>query len=371
MTASTESPAEAADTRVRRLQRLREALDGEDRRKRLADGVAERLEHLWSTGGRDGATTIGQRPTHIKIREPFVYAPGTHPRGPVVPMLLRTQGLQLRLQLLLLFDAQCRYSQDNVVRNPRSIVRRAKDDYAGWRELVLCDVQPSEARGGQKAPASVKAALRRRQIVEALSTLEEQHLVTIEHHAKGNRRYDAFQLLSEVGSSEHPDYTVPAAGAVMLPREFFTNLWVWVLSDTEIATYLMLQFIRARRPRKHEQFGVFITSHWRETLFRLHRSTWRSADMLHRLRLVDKQPSTGRTFRTGKLGDPKKLAAGARKPVVRYKLNDEALLADALSTAWRVLAEPTQQDIQRREHSASPEGGTGAASMLFPGTDQS
>jgi hypothetical protein len=103
-----------------------------------------------------------------------------------------------------------------------------------------------------------------------------------------------------------------------------------VLSDAEIATYLMLRYVRARRPGKHEDAGVFVTAGWRETFSRLHRSTWRSADMLYRLRLVDKIPATGRTFRTGKVDDPKKLAMDARKPVVRFKINDAALQANAV-----------------------------------------
>ncbi|KXK62661.1 hypothetical protein AWW66_06970 [Micromonospora rosaria] len=350
MTDETTPAVEAAGTRVTRLRRLRAALDGGDRQKLLADGVAERLDHLWRTGGRDDTTAMGIRPSHIKIRAPFVYARRDDARSPVVPLLVQTQGLQLRLQLLLLFDAQCRYSPGTPVRNPRNIVRRADDQYAGWRELVLSDVRPAKSYGGDNAPPRVKAELRRRQIIEALARLEQRHLVKIPRQAKGNRRYDEFQLLSEVASSEHPDYTVPSRAAVTLPREFFTNLWVWVLSDAEIATYLMLRFVRARRPRRHDESGVFVTSGWRETLFRLHRSTWRSADMLYRLRLIDKMPSAGRTFRTGKVGDPKMLAENARKPVVRYKINDEALQAHALTTAWQVLTGPSEQDRVRREH---------------------
>ena len=342
---------ERAGSRIERLARLREALDGEDRRTLLADAVAERLHHLWRTGGRDGATAMGHRPDQIKIRAPFVYTSPSDPRGPMVPMLLRTQGLQLRLQLLLMFDAQCRYSPGTPVRNPRSIVRRADDKYAGWRQLVLTDVHPSTRWGGEGRPPRSAAVLRRRQITDALAGLEELHLVEIpRHEASGNRRFNDFRLLSEVGSSEHPDYTVPVKGGLALPREFFTNLWVWVLSDTEIATYLMLRTMRTKRPGKHAKSGVFVTTGYRESVFRLERATWRSANMLYRLRLIDKMPSAGRNFRTGKVGDPTKLAPGARKPVVRYKLNDEALQSNALTTAWQVLTAPTEQDRIRRDH---------------------
>jgi hypothetical protein len=247
---------EPAGTRIERLARLREAHDGEDRHTLLADAVAERVGQLWRTGGRDGAIAMGHRPDQIKIRAPFVYTSPDDPHDPMVSMLLRTQGLQLRLKLLLMFDAQCRYSPGTPVRNPRNIVRRADDKYPGWRELVLSDVHSSTRWGGQGRPPRSAAALRRRQITDALAGPEELHLVEIpRHEASDNRRYNDFRLPSEVGSSEHPDYTVPVRGGLALPREFFTNLWVWVLSDTEIATYLMLRTMRTKRPGMHARSG--------------------------------------------------------------------------------------------------------------------
>jgi hypothetical protein len=243
---------------------------------------------------------------------------------------LRNQGLALRLELLLLFDAQCRYAPGSTVRN---IARGADDTYASWRELVLTDVHGSKRWGkGGRTPRSM-ADLRLRQVTDALLVLEGQHLVAIPRQERsGNRRYRDFSLLSEVGSSETPDYVVPSRG-IDIPPEFFTKLWVWVLSDAEIATYLMLRTMRNKWPGKHAAAGVFVTSGWRESMFRLQRATWRSADMLYRLGLIDKLPSVGRNFRTGRVGDPAQLADGAKKRVVRYRLNDEALKANALTTA--------------------------------------
>ncbi|MEU4439006.1 hypothetical protein [Micromonospora chalcea] len=348
------SGEESISSRIARLGRLREALDGEDRKVFLADAVGKRLDHLWRTGGRDGATATGQRPTHIRIRPAFIYSRPSDEHEPVVPRLLRTQGLQLRMELLLLFDAQCRYGTSKVVRNPRNIVRRANDTYAGWRELVLTAVRPDGKTGRGGRPPRSTATLRQRQITEALAGLEDLHLVRIPRQPGGNRRYRDFQLLSEVANSELPDYTVPARG-VGIPREFFTNLWVWVLSDAEIAVYLMLLAMRSVRRRRHAQRGVFVTSGVREDMFGLHRPTWRSADMLYRLRLVDRLPSTGRNFRTGKIGDARQHGEDARKPVVWYKINDEALHANALSTAWQVLTEPTEKDLVRRDRGPEAE----------------
>ncbi|MBM0226849.1 hypothetical protein [Micromonospora sp. ATA51] len=339
---------ESISSRIARLARMREALDGEDRKVLLADAVGERLAHLWRTGGRDDATAMGRRPTHVRVRTGFIYARPGDTHEPVVPRLLRTQGLQLRLELLLLFDAQFRYGTSTAVRNPRNIVRRADDTYPGWRELALTDVRPAGNKGRGGRPPRSTAMLRQRQITEALAGIENLHLVRIPRQPGGNRRYRDFQLLSEVSSSEAPDYTVPAKG-IRIPREFFTSLWVWVLSDAEIATYLMLLTMRAHRRRRHEQGGVFVTSGSREEIFGLHRATWRSADMLYRLRLVDRLPSIGRNFRTGKIGDPGQHGKDARKPVVRYKINDAALQSNALSTAWQVLTDPTEKDLIRRD----------------------
>ncbi|BCY10964.1 hypothetical protein [Actinoplanes sp. L3-i22] len=370
MSNSTAPAAGAADepgdaARIARLRRLRSALDGADRQKTLAGGVTERLDHLWRTGGQDHATARGIRPDYIQIRERFIRATLADELGPTLPRLLQTQGLQVRLQLLLMFDAQCRYHPGMPVHNVRSIARRADDQFAGWRELVLADVQPSQAFGGPDATSKVRGALRRRQITEALVRLEDQHLVTIPRHPKGSRRYDDFQLLSEEGSREHPPYTGPRTTVLSLPRHFFTSGWVWVLSDTEIATYLMLRHMRAARPAAHADSGVFVTSGDRETLYRQHRSTWRSADMLYRLRLIDRMPTTGRNFRTGKLGNPKIKDKTARKPLVRYKINDDALQDNALATAWQVLTDPSTQDVIRRDHGPLAEKADPSVSLLF------
>lgn len=127
----------------------------------------------------------------------------------------------------------------------------------------------------------------------------------------------------------------------------------------------MLRYMRALRPGKHALYGVFVTSGYRETFFRQHRSTWRSVEMLYRLRLIDKMPATGRAFRTGNVADPKIKEKTARKPVVRYKINDDGLRVNALPTAWQVLTEPTPQDLIRREHGPLAERAGPTLSDLF------
>ncbi|BCB88777.1 hypothetical protein Psuf_060900 [Phytohabitans suffuscus] len=76
--------------------------------------------------------------------------------------------------------------------------------------------------------------------------------------------------------------------------------------------------------------------------------------MLHRLGLIDKMPSVGRSYRTGKARQPNQHAPGTKKPVVRYKLNDEGLKANTLVKTWQVLTAPTDKDRMRLEHPRRP-----------------
>jgi hypothetical protein len=347
VSASAETATETQAVRIARWRRLAAATDGQDRKLSLADGVSRRLDALWRTGGADGSTARGRRPAVIHLRPRYVWRPEESDPEPTAARLARNQGLMLRLHLLMLFDARCRAAVGAEPSRVRRIVRRADDTWPGWRELVLTDVHATDRRGGEGRAPRKAAALRRRQITEALLDLEEQHLIDLPRHAiSGNRRYNDMRLLSEVGSPEAPAYTVPSAG-VPIPYRFFTNLWIWVLSDAEIAVYLALLETRAKRQAQHAQHGVFITSDDQETHYAIHRSTWRTADMLFRLRLIDRLPAPGRT---GRIGDPRQLAADGKKPVVRYRINDEALESDALTRALQVLTEPTDADRIRAEH---------------------
>jgi hypothetical protein len=70
-------------------------------RRSLADTVKANLEHLWEHGGRMGDMTPGLQPDWITIRQEFVVLPTDDPHGPVLPKLIQSRGLQLKLQLLL------------------------------------------------------------------------------------------------------------------------------------------------------------------------------------------------------------------------------------------------------------------------------
>jgi hypothetical protein len=253
------------------------------------------------------------------------------------------------LELLLMFDAHCRHRPEETVRNARRLKPRADEKYTSWQQLVLTPTAPTP--GTNRGPADLRA----RRISEAFKELEKQHLVSIERRGT-RRRYDAIRLLSEASTpEEHPRYTVPAADrfkAVPVPREFFTNLWVFALTDTELAVYLTMRWLRQKYPREHAGNGVFLDAERRANTFGLTDAAWRSTATLHRFGLIDRIPDPKRDFRTGNLkGDAKKakkMFENREVPPVRYTVDNGALEIPALDKVHQVLTAPTAADWARR-----------------------
>jgi hypothetical protein len=329
--------------RIARTERL---LGGQEDGQPAWATVRSRLIHLWEHGGEDGAADGAPRPDHIYVRKSFIYAAADHPRGPVAPRLIQSRGLQLRLALLMLFDAQCRHVAGEPVTNQRSVVRQPTDRYASWAQLTLADTWPTADTG------RTAADLRARQIREALRALEQEHLVAFGRNNGGGRDFESVRLLSEASTDEErPAYTVPVPGAaVPIDRHFFTELWLFGLSDAEIATFLMLSFVRNRFRAAHADKGVFLTAAVREQLFRITRPAWRSTDYLHRFGVIDKVATPGRNFRTGNLvGDPDQRLQARNLAPIRIQIKDSAFRRPALRTIHQVLSAPTDADLLRRQ----------------------
>lgn len=354
-TAADEPPLAA---RIAQVKALISASDSHQARP-LAEAVGDKLQNLWENGGRKGDTKPGLRPERIYLRPLFMQAGPTDDRGPVLPRLIKSRGLQLRLELLLLFDAQCRHKPGHAVHNVRDITPGCDDTYASWRQLVLASTVSTKGRGRPEKD------LRALQITEALRALEEHHLVSIPRKPGSSRRqYDNFHLLSEASRpDEDPEYIVPEPeNGVALSRHFFTNLWVFALTDTELATFLVLSWLRSKFPAKHATDGVFLTNDDRKKIFWITPTTWRSTVPLHRFRLIDKMPDERRDYRTGNVnGDFKKMWKNRDVPPTRFMVNDQALERPALQTIRQVLTAPTEDDGLRRD---GREGVSVAAELL-------
>lgn len=340
------APTAAAEELARRVafvEGLRAAKEGAQARP-LAEVVKGHLEHLWQTGGQIGATKPGRQPERIFIRPQFIVGPPDAEPGPVLSRLVQGKGLQLRLELLMLFEAQCRHEPGAVVRTVRRVTPHADEKYTSWRELVLAANTVTTGTG--RGPGDLRA----RSINEAMRALETQHLLQIPTMKGGVRRqYDQMRLLAESSTPEaSARYTVPETG-VFLPRQFFTNLWVFALTDTELATYLTLAFLRSKFPMRHATEGVHLTDADRRASFKLTRAAWRSTDLLHRFRLIDRQHDGVRSFRTGKIGNIAERWRNNEVKPVKFKLDNAGLDRLALDTIHQVLTAPTAEDNLRRD----------------------
>ncbi len=122
----------------------------------------------------------------------------------------------------------------------------------------------------------------RRQALHALNALEREHLAVIRGRPGAAGRYDRVQFLDESGHrtrspfTRHyriPSSTAPYDSTVTLPKEFFLQGWVHVLSTAEIATYLMILDLQARHPQAGSG-GVYKVAHQRVDWFGVRRDVY-------------------------------------------------------------------------------------------------
>ncbi|MEU9828546.1 hypothetical protein [Micromonospora chersina] len=334
-------PRAARPDRAAINKRLLSACDGPEGSTPLHEEVRQNLKHLWQYGGNRDGKTPGPRPDWIFIRPDFLRQQPGADHGPALARLVPARGLPLRLELLMLFDAQCRYGPGDRVRIDRTFEAvEANAPIKSWQKVVLSDTSSDYREAG---------ALRGRQIKEALRVLYKQHLVDIGPDKSRPRRRDLnrITLLSEASTPvNRPRYTVPTSG-VFVSRHFFTSLWVFALTNTEIATFLALSARRATFPNAHNASGIFVVQKHRRQ-FGLKDNTWRSARELHTYGLVDRVHDTERDTQNGRITD---FGARWKKHDVmptRFTIVDTALEQPALPAIDRVLNNPTPEDQWRQ-----------------------
>ncbi|MEU0081982.1 hypothetical protein ABZY58_29120 [Micromonospora tulbaghiae] len=301
MSISTDS-ASATIARRRRLHALdalEQAVDGRDARP-LHEVVTDNLREVWKNGGRKRDDKPGLQPESILIRDAFVATTAEDAHGPALPRLVQSKGLQLRLYLLMLFDAQCRHTADDVrVRNVRT-VSPSNGPYRSWGEIVLS--APDHQQKQQPIAWQIARRRRERQIKEAMLALETTpRLLNIDltNNGRKRRNYDKPTLLAEDSTPDaQAHYGIPTVQCFRVPREFFTNLWVFALTDTEIACYLALRWAFEQAPMA-DRTNFFIVSQERETRLRLTRTTWDSIERLQAYGLIRRNDFSGRDPVTG------------------------------------------------------------------------
>lgn len=252
----------------RRIRRLEEVVT-----KGRHDAAGAALDRLWRTRQ--------EWPTVIRLRPHFVVR-GRHEDGtvvhPLMPRLIASRGITLRFYLLAIFAAQSQGGSTPAT--PRLAYERT--DRPGWVDLLALDVGYSSSTGTYEEPTLqnrtfISAA--KRQITSALRTLSGHGLVEISERKGGSLDYQGFTLMNEQGRGPYHSpyiYTVPSQG-IDIPPAFFTNGWINALNPTEIATWLVLRFLKARFPNSHHQRGVFLYGQTREEVFGLKKDAYQDA----------------------------------------------------------------------------------------------
>ncbi|WP_433469402.1 hypothetical protein [Spirillospora sp. CA-128828] len=205
----------------------------------------------------DGAVSSlklsGERwPRSVKVRLRFIHRrgpstadasdrvlPPLHERPPAT-RILSPSGLALRFYLIALCKAQIQ-TRSGTPRNDMHL--RAGGDDTGWIDLVAVPVEAQMAGKVAVLPSDKKL----RQITTALRSLSAPgvQLVHLPNRGMRSRKYEDFQLLDEGGVRETgdvPPYVIPTTSETTfsLPTGLFSNGWVHLLDDTELAVLMMI-----------------------------------------------------------------------------------------------------------------------------------
>ena len=236
------------------------------------------------------------------------------------------------MYLTALFVAACAGSAVNrkTYSNTRPLRRSDPGDPPGWADLLVIPAR-AEAVKERVGPAENRL----RQIKYSLDRLQALGLVSL--GATGTKdRYEGFVVHPETGLGDYADplrYRVPTVDASFtVPVEFFLNGWLWALTNSEVAAYLMFRYLAWQNPNAHGSTGIFVTGGDREDHFALSRDAYESHLMLANYGLLACHPAGNRTS-TGQWAG---YVPGGRLEAHRFTLLDAGLKEPAIE---RVLAE--------------------------------
>jgi hypothetical protein len=238
------------------------------------------------------------------------------------------------MALLVLFMAQAkRGAAPHFLDLPLSATR-SKD--VGWEDLIVTASGPGRGSASRKMHEKRAASAR-----SALARLSRPDISLLELPRSGKRKggYDEVRLFEDVGPRKvglPVRYSVPTAGkgVVTVPVDFFLKGWIYVLEDTEIATYLMYRRLCSLSSPSH------ISADDRETRFGIKQSAWEQYWLLESSGLVVVEADENRRA-DGTFIDQ---SAGATPRNHRFTLRDEGLAADALSMVWAAIDGRTSRD---------------------------
>ncbi|MBO2459857.1 hypothetical protein [Actinomadura violacea] len=243
-----------------------------------------------------------RRLTGVRVRRHFVHRPDPPTvevsdralpppdQRPPATRLLKS-GLALRFYLIALCAAQMR-TRRGQPGNELPLLPEAGG--VGWVDLVAVPAEP-EMSGRY---AASRASKKQRQIQSALKTLSSPgvQLVHLPNRNKRYKTYEGFRLLDEGGVRALGDpvpYVIPPKDAktFALPTGLFSNGWIHLLEDAELAFLMMLA--EATAPDRQGEW-VKITSEERLLHYGIGRDAYAAHKTLSAFGLVKVHADEGR-----------------------------------------------------------------------------
>lgn len=325
--------ADAREANRRRLRRLTEM----DRHG--AVGAA--------SAGLKSQHTVHHGPDSIALRTRHFVEASTEGESALSRLVL-PRGVALRFYLLAIFDAHSRLAPGSSWANRRPL----SGQRGCWSDFIAID-GAYDGRSGAYMPETKQirdgSDLRVRQIKSALTTLEglgpSEALVTVPRDRNGRRLFQEFSLMKETGRGVHqtPDtYSVPTLGqpaeaTFMVPSDFFLNGWIQVLNPSEIATWLILQYLSQWAANTHAYRGVYLYGRARANKFGIKRDAWEDGcQRLCSFGLIHPPHSSILVPNSRKRYEP-----------YRWQVDNQALRHDAMEVCLRELT-IRQRDLERQ-----------------------
>jgi len=214
--------------------------------------------------------------------------------------LMGRRGVALRLALTALFEAHARTEPgDRPVSNMRPL-SHAQTGQVAWTDLLA--TSPDDALDGRTAMTAEDK--KRRQLTNGLDALVRGGLVRLPHADDPRNKHREFELLPETGQATGTtSYAVPHPSdteTLLLPTNLFTNGWISVLTDGELAFLLMTMIMH--RPDQGD--GFMLPAQTRLRAFGIGPETYEAHRTLEAFGLirVTRQPSRSSNGRVKSIG---------------------------------------------------------------------
>ncbi len=275
----SESPGAKETLKLRtRLRRL-EAMGGER--------VATASQHLATMISKQSFSSVTVRREFVRLDRVRPGSDASDRRAPApedrppATRLITPRGANLRFYLIALFVAQAQRGSraGSLPGNPLPVVPRKRGEVS-WIDMLSSEAQASGS-GKTRATATDKKI---RQVKGVLDRLAAEELVRLPNAGKVGK-HEQFELMRECGfvkGIESEQYKIPRNDepTFEILATLFTNGWIQVLEDTEIAFLLMIASLGA------DTQAVAIDGDIRLLHYGLSREAYTANRMLDRLGLI-------------------------------------------------------------------------------------